>query len=338
MEGSDPIDSPLDALVDATGADVVSAFKQLGNETRLAILLALWEAIDLWPADGPYPVERRPLSFSALRERVDVADSGRFNYHLGELEGHYIEAVEDGYRLLRPGIQVVQTVIGGAGFETSHLEPTPVDIPCPVCGGTTEVAYRDHVAFHVCPSCEGLITGEGDHPPGGLIGAVATNATVLRRDSPEEILAATMAAAVLESNVRGAGICPRCSGPVEARLHVCDDHEADGGEPCETCGRAYDPAVLSVCSVCKNPGRQAVTGFAYSHPSVWAFYWRHGVDESGGFDLQALAYEAVLQRKVEEEMVSHTPPRVRLTFSDGGHELRLTYDEDMDVVELTESG
>ncbi|NIS32577.1 MAG: helix-turn-helix domain-containing protein, partial [Actinobacteria bacterium] len=51
-----------------------AAYGLLGSEPRIGILQALGEA-------------DRPVTFSELKERVDVDDSGRFNYHLSKLEG-----------------------------------------------------------------------------------------------------------------------------------------------------------------------------------------------------------------------------------------------------------
>lgn len=50
------------------------AFAVLGNEIRVDILRALWEAGE-------------PLAYSELQERIGVCDSGRFNYHLRKLVG-----------------------------------------------------------------------------------------------------------------------------------------------------------------------------------------------------------------------------------------------------------
>lgn len=59
------------------------AFGLLGNETRLAILQALGDAAD-------------PLSFSELRDRVWVSDSGQFNYHLDQLTGPFVGQTDEG--------------------------------------------------------------------------------------------------------------------------------------------------------------------------------------------------------------------------------------------------
>lgn len=60
-------------------------FSFLDSETRVDILLVL--AADL---DESGPDEEPGLSFSSLRERVGVRDSGRFNYHLEKLAGPFI--------------------------------------------------------------------------------------------------------------------------------------------------------------------------------------------------------------------------------------------------------
>lgn len=325
--------SPLEALVEATGNEVVSAFKCLGNETRLAIMLALWEAFTPWPSEREDPNQPQSLSFSDLRERVDVTDSGRFNYHLGQLEGHYVERTEDGYRLLPPGMRLVQTVLAGIGFRRASLEPTAVDVDCPVCGSTTEITYRDNRLFQICPDCDGLFSADDTLPTGGPISRFTVNPTVLRRGSPEEILASVFAEVIQRSIMQAQGICPVCSGPVESRLEICDEHSAEG-ELCEACGRRYQPAVLSVCTVCKHSGRASLTGFGIRHPAVQAFYWRQGWRDEQGFHYIDLAMEPILRRLVEETLLSEDPPMAQLTFRDGDEELRLIYDETMTVVEL----
>jgi hypothetical protein len=74
------------------------AFAVLGNETRLAILLALEGADD-------------PLAYSELKRAVGVYDSGRFNYHLDKLLGHFIDGTGNGYRLRDVGRRAAQAVV-----------------------------------------------------------------------------------------------------------------------------------------------------------------------------------------------------------------------------------
>lgn len=68
----------------------VETFALLANEDRLAILSATIQAHNRGNV---------PLSFSELRESVDIRDSGRFSYHLQELTGHLLTRSADGYSL-----------------------------------------------------------------------------------------------------------------------------------------------------------------------------------------------------------------------------------------------
>src|SRR6056297_2885902 len=90
--------------------DPDDAFTLLADETRVKILRALGDA------GGPNGAV--PLSFSELRERAGVAESGRFNYHLGELVGHFVGRSDEGYELLFPGVKVYQSIRAGIYTES----------------------------------------------------------------------------------------------------------------------------------------------------------------------------------------------------------------------------
>lgn len=106
-----------------TGTDpdeAADALAALADETRLAILRELADA-------------DAPLSFSTLRERVGVRDTGRFNYHLTELCGYFVRDVDGGYELGYAGDRVVAAADGAAGDPTT-VRPAGDDEECPVCG------------------------------------------------------------------------------------------------------------------------------------------------------------------------------------------------------------
>jgi hypothetical protein len=121
-----------DAAEDACGA--------VADETRVRMLRALWDADD-------------PLSCRELRDRVDVRDSGRFNYHLGELRGRFVEKREDGYALRFAGRELVGALHSGVFTEDASVDPAPVDGDCVVCGGPLEAAYEDEQARVTCLDC-----------------------------------------------------------------------------------------------------------------------------------------------------------------------------------------
>lgn len=92
--------SPLGAVSGVAGSDAADAFELLGDETRLAILLALWEARDPVSGEGP-------LTSSDLYDRIDYDHAGNFSYHLEQLFGQFVRRPDGGTMALRsePGAQ-----------------------------------------------------------------------------------------------------------------------------------------------------------------------------------------------------------------------------------------
>lgn len=89
-------------------------FGLLSDETRLQIVRVLYR-------DDRIRSNEPGLTFSALFERVDVDDSGRFNYHLRRLHGPLVETRGDRYVLTalgtRLGALVVDEPISGSDVE-----------------------------------------------------------------------------------------------------------------------------------------------------------------------------------------------------------------------------
>jgi hypothetical protein len=162
-----------------------TALSLLGNEVRASVLWALSRARG---GQGPPPV----LSFSELREQADVdVDSSRFNYHLQELVGTFVERVEpgaedadaqvvpemamlaeEGFRLRPEGTTLIRTVRAWSVAGAATLDPFEIGTSCHHCG-TTLVAEYDNAIFAIqCPDCEylydynltppGILDGETD--------------------------------------------------------------------------------------------------------------------------------------------------------------------------------
>ena len=156
-------ESPLEAAAGAAGPHVVDAFGVLGNETRLAILLALWEAYEPHAADNT-------LSFTELRDRVGVRQGGQFNYHPEKVVGEFVRKTDEGYELRRSGLVLVQSIISGTGLEEPTLEPTEVEATCRFCGAPTAVTYENVYVYQVCTECEGWAEPDDEHPDGASSG------------------------------------------------------------------------------------------------------------------------------------------------------------------------
>ncbi|MFT4885030.1 MAG: hypothetical protein ACI8U4_002549, partial [Natronomonas sp.] len=69
MDDSAP--SPIESAAGAAGPEALDDFALLANETRLGILLALWEAYDPLAEDNA-------VSFTELRDRVGLRQGGQF--------------------------------------------------------------------------------------------------------------------------------------------------------------------------------------------------------------------------------------------------------------------
>lgn len=319
--GETPIESA------GAGVDATESFQLLNNDTRLATLLALWEAYDPHAATNAVP-------FSELRERVGVADSGQFNYHLGKLEGPYVRKTESGYALTPMGLKLVGTVIAGTGRGGSR-EEQPIDYDCDLCGAPTAIRYEEGWLFHVCTECEGGIGRDPEYPTGTLFAEPFPPAALANR-TPEETFAAGVLRLFQVMAMKMGGLCPRCSGLVERTVGVCEEHAAEG--VCDACGFTSPVRIHWVCSVCKYRGGSSPAGAMISHPTVVSFYHDHGVEVGYGInDFEQAKQVLRLMRAHEDELVSTDPLRVVVTVTQGDETLRLTLDESMAVIE-TERG
>jgi len=316
------------------------AFAALGNETRLAILRALGGA------DGPLP-------FSDLYDRVDVSDSGQFNYHLDKLTDHFVRHSAGGYELARPGSRVVEAVLSGAVTDTPVLEPTEIDHPCPFCGAPVEVRFRDERVELRCTECAGnygsSLDGESDDagderdavpddaPDDGRYGYLGYHplppAGVDGRDATD-VLSAAMTWGHLELMAAASGVCPRCSAALDRTLRACEDHDATDGL-CANCGNRHAVAVDLTCTNCiYDESGSAIIGLTGTTP-VLAFLTARGYDPIAP-DPGTHATVSRALNDYEETVLSTDPFRVRFTLTVDGDELELTVDADLAVVEAVE--
>ncbi|WP_207590536.1 DUF7351 domain-containing protein [Halomontanus rarus] len=320
MTDSDSPESPFESL--SAGSHATDAFELLGNETRLAILVALWESDDPFEDDTA-------VRFSELRNRVGTTDSGQFNYHLDRLEGHFVRSSPDGYELSEAGRKFVQSVIAGAGIEEPTLEPTAVDIPCKLCGGTVEIMYEDGWVYIYCTECDGLWTEPGEYPNGHLAQFALDPAGLVGR-SPNEIYAAAWVHSYQRIYSMIEGVCPTCSGSIEGALEICSDHDPEG--LCSNCERRLGTIARFRCTVCKEWAQTPLGTVAKYHPSVVAFCYDHGLQLQYGFnDLEHIDRRLRLGGSTVERL-SEDPPRVRVTTEIDDEEVRVELDETLDVV------
>ena len=269
------------------------AFAAVGDETRIEILRALAQDLN------------DPVSFSELRDRVGVRDSGQFNYHLGKLQGRFVRKTDEGYTTTYAGRHLYGAILAGTYTESGAIEPIELDDSCPMCGEPVAVRYEEERVHISCTECDEF-RNEFSMPPGVVDGR--------DRDALPETFDRWLR---LNVDRIVSGFCAACEGPTTPSFDRIDDELAVVYE-CERCGDHLqaDPA-----------------GVVLSHPAVVSFYYDHGIDvrREPLWRLLGPNYGELkdLTRVVEED-----PLRVRISFERDGDRLDLVLDETAEVVEV----
>lgn len=267
-------------------ADTVSL---LANETRAAILRELGEHIN---------EVGEPPSFSTLRERVGVTDSGQFNYHLGQLEGTFLEAVSDGYGLTPFGARVVGLLFAGV-LEGTTLGPVEYPVACRWCGASQTTELQGGVIEVRC---------EKDHSETHFLppGALAERDLVAATDLAWRLTLQSLELAV-------DSICPVCGADVDPGLRRVDDDLSFHAD-CSTCPVTLmaDPALIVL-----------------SHPAVQGFLWKRGVD------VEDRPWALEWCRPGQAQQTASDPLRVAVEVTADDDTLTVTLDETATVVSVS---
>ncbi|WP_136601700.1 winged helix-turn-helix domain-containing protein [Salinigranum halophilum] len=298
------------------------AFATLGNETRLNILQALGAA------DGP-------LAFSALFDRVDVDDSGRFNYHLGELVGHFVGKTDAGYELRQAGRRVVEAVLSGAVTDAPVVERTRIAQRCHYCGAPIEVSYRQDRVLKYCTDCPGRDhppTSVSDAPAEGYLGSLPLPPAGVHGRTAAEVYEAAWTWANLEFLSEASGVCSRCSAALDQSVTVCEDHAAT--DVCAACGNRHAVQFHADCPNCINDLHGPFVLKLVANTALLAFLTERGLDPVAPARASIAAVDRV-HMAYEEEVRSTDPFEARFTFSAGDDTLSLTVDDDLQVVDVS---
>ncbi|WP_115865454.1 winged helix-turn-helix domain-containing protein [Halorussus litoreus] len=310
---------PADDL-DTKAIAATEAFAILGNETRMDVLRALWEADE-------------PRSFADLRAAVAPNDRGNFSYHLGKLTDHFVRKTGEGYDLRFAGEQVVRAVLTGTITSAPSLQPAETDERCPYCGATVEMAYEEEVISVRCTECSGVVGGEYpdgaymhyQFPPSGLDGRTREEAI-----DAAHVLYDSKVAPMMK------GICPECAGQVAISYEICGDHRVGESGMCPSCDNRFEVWSIFECERCQYSRRSVVWFAALNHPAVAAFYHDHGLDEKIPF--RKLTWDnARFVERVTGTVVGTEPYRFRVTIPVDEDELVVEMDDELDVLHVEKS-
>jgi len=282
--------------------DPEDAFGALSDGTRIEILRALWDAED------------HELSFSELREAVGMRDSGQFNYHLDKLTDRFITKTDDGYRLRLAGIQTVGALLAGAYTMDGSVDPFEVDAACPSCGSSMTFQYDDEWVTIDCDECP--VSSDFGVPPGAFEGYGVDEFPVVAERYGRTLIRQV-----------GNGFCPYCEGRVRPTVELAHDADQSSREVPDHLENV--PTVEYTCDRCEETLTVDLGFSLLEHPAVVSFYYDHGVDvrEASIWRFGALSND-------RSWITDRDPFRAVVTYPAGDEELRLTVDDELNVLDV----
>jgi len=276
-------------------ADLKDLFGQVSHEVRIQVLAELWDA------------DEQTLSFSTLRERVGVRDSGNFNYHLGSLTPELLRRDKNGYTLTYAGRQVVGAAVAGSYTDATELDVGNVDAgACPSCGGRVDTVYEDGDVVMDCRGCGDLIA----RLPAPPVVIAAHDADALPRVVSDHFQ--TQSARLTR------GFCKLCDGPVTATPTVATDRDALTNPP--------ELDVTFTCQACGDITHLNVGVVTLHFPELRAFLHETGVDIR---DCYLWELDFLLKPNVS---VSEDPFRAEIVVTVDDEALALTVDDSLALV------
>lgn len=285
------------------------ALSIIGEETRASIVVQLGE---LRTTDA---TSSNALSFSELMDRVGVRDSGRFNYHLEQLVGSFVKKDADGYSLRLPGQLLYEAIVAGTLTDRQAIEPFSVG-DCPACGDDLSAAYHpDHLLTVECLGCETLF--DAIHFPARGLEGRSTSDLVTAAYQRRHHKLATMRR----------GVCPKCGGVVERDLRSAASITYGSGSVDEMAG--LETYATLECRGCHTSLVGHPANIALTTPEVVGFFAAHDRDValSRWWDPPtAVARDGI-------EVLGDDPRTVAIPFEIDDDRLRITLDDDLQIVE-----
>jgi DNA-directed RNA polymerase subunit RPC12/RpoP len=232
-------------------------FSLISTETRVEIVRALGDARG--DSEAP-PV----VPFADLRAGLPGRmDSSKFNYHLQQLVGHFVEDVEDGYRLRPEGWTLYRTLEAGTLDYRQSFEHIDAGFACFFCNTDVEAAYTDGEFRVDCPGC-GYQYDSTTRVPAAAVDDDTLLSQIDRYNRHKRLAFVT-------------GVCPTCAAGVESGVLAPEDAPFDEARRtvyvhygCDRCGNQellsvgeallHDPGVVAFCHE---------QGLDYSETPVW---------------------------------------------------------------------
>jgi hypothetical protein len=277
-------------------------FRLLADDTRVEILRAITIAQYELEEVGSGPAE---LAFSEVYDHVDVENTSKLSYHLGELTGVYLQKSDDGYSLSHAGERIARFILSGNYEQPDAFGSEPIAGTCVFCGERALEASLSQQFFDItCTACERQVMGQP-----------VTPAQVRTREEGALVQSVALQSAEDYRQIRR-GLCPECGARVTAE--VVDLPE----------GPLPDSDTFLVESDCEECLRQYNSPLTYSvayHPASVAFHWDRGIDVTakGVWEFHEHVYEG----RWTSEQTETAPDEYEVVLRHEDDALRLYVDE-----------
>jgi len=295
MDSEQPADEVFQVLSDETRLDVLRTIAVAQNENRQTSVAA--------------------LSFSEIYDRVDVGDTSKLSYHLGELIGTFLRKHDDGYSFTHAGEQLVRFVLAGNYRQPSVDDPVETEGGCQFCGETTLRAVLEDQFFMVyCTACDRCANAYRVRP------------AQVRERTGDDLIDAVSREQAGDLLKTRRGVCPDCAGRIETEVRDVADLPAPDGIPVSF-------TTFSECQDCLRFLSLPLPIAAAYHPESVSFLWERGIDVLGNGVWEFNHY--LHDGRWASEQVGSDPAEYRVELRHDTSSLRLFLDESA-VVTRTE--
>lgn len=233
-------------------------FTLLSDETRLAILRAVAIAQNSERQTGV-----AALSFSDIYEQVEVDNTSKLSYHLGELTGTFLRKHEEGYAFTHAGEQLVRFILAENYRSPSDFGSIETDGSCLYCGEPALQATLHEQYFVIeCTDC------------GRPAFSYRVRPAQIRSQTGSDLIDSIIWEQTSDFLKMRHGICPDCSGRMDTDVIDADNKSVPDEVPA-----AF--ATFSECQECLRFLSAPLTHIAAYHPESVSFHWEYGVDIMG---------------------------------------------------------
>lgn len=247
------------------------------------------------------------LSFSDIYDRIDVDNTSKLSYHLGELTGTFLREHENGYAFTHAGEQLVRFILAENYRSPSDFGTIETDGNCLFCGESPLEAQLEDQYFMIrCSECDRPAFSYRIRP------------AQTRSHTGSDLIDAVIWEQVGDFLKMQQGVCPDCAGRLDTE--VMDATETSVGEQ-----TPISFGTIMECRQCRRVMGIPLPYAAVYHPESIAFHWKHDIDILGTGIWEFNKY--LQDSQWVSEQVQTDPEEYRVEFHQETSMLRLYLDE-----------